>query len=146
MSKGEKLMGEKECIAKKIDHIGIAVRSIKDALPFYVDCLHMPLIAIEEVTTQQVRVAFLQVGESKVELLEPISDTSPIAKFIEKKGEGIHHVALGVTSIEERISQMKANGIPMIHDQPVEGAGGANVAFLHPKGTGGVLYEFCEKK
>ncbi|UOE95964.1 methylmalonyl-CoA epimerase [Alkalihalobacillus sp. LMS39] len=133
-------------IPKKIDHIGIAVKSIHEALVFYTDSLQMELLAIEEVKSQKVKVAFLQVGESKIELLEPLSEDSPIASFINKRGEGIHHVAFGVSSIEERIQEIKTKGVVMIHNEPVPGAGGAQVAFLHPKSAHGVLYEFCEKK
>ncbi|MFP5109572.1 methylmalonyl-CoA epimerase [Neobacillus sp. C211] len=131
---------------KKVDHIGIAVRSLEHTLPFYTDVLNLPLLGIEEVETQQVRVAFLEAGGTKLELLEPTSEESTIAKFIEKRGEGIHHVALGVVSIKERISEMKEKGIRMIDDQPRPGAGGANIAFMHPKSTSGVLFELCEKK
>ncbi len=131
---------------KKIDHIGIAVLSIDETLPFYVDHLRLKLLGIEEVTSQDVKVAFLEIGQSKIELLEPLSAESPIATFIQKRGEGIHHIALGVTDIESRIAEMKQNGIRMIQDEPVIGAGGAKVAFLHPKSAKGVLYEFCEKK
>jgi len=131
---------------KKIDHVGIAVKSIEDALPFYVETLKLPFLGMEEVESEKVKVAFLQIGESKIELLEPTSPDSPIAKFIEKRGEGIHHVALGVDDIEGRIAELKANGIQMINDQPKIGAGGAHVAFMHPKSTGGVLYELCEKR
>lgn len=131
---------------KKVDHIGIAVKSIEKALPFYTDVLNLPLIGIEEVDTQKVRVAFLKAGSTKLELLEPTSEESAIAKFIEKRGEGIHHVALGVDSIEERIREMKEQGIRMIDEQSRPGAGGANIAFMHPKSTSGVLFELCEKK
>lgn len=131
---------------KKVDHIGIAVRSLENTLPFYTDVLNLPLLGIEEVETQRVRVAFLQAGGTKLELLEPTSEESPIAKFIEKRGEGIHHVALGVDSIEDRIIEMKEKGIRMIDDQPRLGAGGANIAFMHPKSASGVLVELCEKK
>lgn len=131
---------------KKVDHIGIAVRSLENTLPFYTDVLNLPLLGIEEVDTQRVRVAFLQAGGTKLELLEPTSEESPIAKFIEKRGEGIHHVALGVDSIEDRIIEMKEKGIRMIDDQPRLGAGGANIAFMHPKSASGVLVELCEKK
>ncbi|MBT2698685.1 methylmalonyl-CoA epimerase [Bacillus sp. ISL-40] len=131
---------------KKVDHIGIAVRSLEHTLPFYTDVLNLPLLGIEEVETQLVRVAFLEAGGTKIELLEPTSEESTIAKFIEKRGEGIHHVALGVVSIKERISEMKEKGIRMIDDQPRPGAGGANIAFMHPKSTSGVLFELCEKK
>jgi methylmalonyl-CoA/ethylmalonyl-CoA epimerase len=131
---------------KKVDHIGIAVRSLENTLPFYTDVLNLPLLGIEEVDTQLVRVAFLQAGGTKLELLEPTSEESPIAKFIEKRGEGIHHVALSVDSIEDRIIEMKEKGIRMIDDQPRLGAGGANIAFMHPKSASGVLVELCEKK
>jgi methylmalonyl-CoA/ethylmalonyl-CoA epimerase len=130
----------------KVDHIGIAVRSLENTLPFYTDVLNLPLLGIEEVDTQMVRVAFLQAGGTKLELLEPTSEESPIAKFIEKRGEGIHHVALGVDSIEDRIIEMKEKEIRMIDDQPRLGAGGANIAFMHPKSASGVLFELCEKK
>ncbi|OIJ16305.1 methylmalonyl-CoA epimerase [Anaerobacillus arseniciselenatis] len=131
---------------KKIDHIGIAVKSIDETLPFYVESLKLELKGIEEVATQKVRVAFLSIGEAKIELLEPISDDSPIAQFIEKKGEGIHHVALAVDNIKERLNELKENGVRLIHESPVPGAANALVAFLHPKAAQGVLYEFCEKK
>lgn len=131
---------------EKVDHIGIAVRSLQTALPFYTDVLKLPLLGIEEVESQKVKVAFLKAGETKLELLEPTSENSTIASFIEKRGEGIHHIALGVESIEARIIEMKEQGIRMIDDQPRLGAGGAHIAFMHPKSTAGVLYELCEKK
>ncbi|MBM7660943.1 methylmalonyl-CoA/ethylmalonyl-CoA epimerase [Bacillus mesophilus] len=131
---------------KKIDHIGIAVRSIEDSLKLYIDVLQLELIGVETVESEQVKVAFIKAGETKLELLEPMSDDSPVAKFIEKKGEGIHHIALGVESIEERIQYMKEHGIQMIHEQSKPGAGGAQIAFMHPKSTGNVLLELCEKK
>ncbi|MCM3766459.1 methylmalonyl-CoA epimerase [Neobacillus niacini] len=131
---------------KKVDHIGIAVKSLEDSLPFYTEVLKLPLLAIEEVQSQQVKVAFLQAGETKLELLEPMSADSTIAKFIEKRGEGIHHVALGVESIEERIADMREQGIRMIDEAPRPGAGGADIAFMHPKSAHGVLVELCEKK
>ncbi|MFL6556373.1 MAG: methylmalonyl-CoA epimerase [Bacillus sp. (in: firmicutes)] len=130
---------------KKVDHIGIAVKSLENTLPFYTDVLNLPLLGIEQVDTQKVRVAFLQAGSTKLELLEPTSEDSTIAKFIEKRGEGIHQVALGVESIEERISEMREKGIRMIDEQPRPGAGGANIAFMHPKSASGVLFELCEK-
>ena len=131
---------------QKVDHIGIAVRSLDEALPFYTETLQLEFLGIEEVESQGVKVAFIKAGETKLELLEPTSEESPIAKFIEKRGEGLHHVALGVDSIQERINQMKEQGIRMLRDEPKIGAGGAQVAFMHPKSTGGILYEFCEKK
>jgi methylmalonyl-CoA/ethylmalonyl-CoA epimerase len=130
---------------KKVDHIGIAVKSLEHALPFYTDVLKLPLLGIEEVDSEKVKVAFLKAGETKLELLEPTSEESAIARFIEKRGEGIHHVALGVDSIQERIRELKEKGIKMIHDVPKRGAGGAQVAFMHPKSTGSILYELCEK-
>ncbi|BBW95692.1 methylmalonyl-CoA epimerase [Geobacillus sp. FSL W8-0032] len=130
---------------KKVDHIGIAVRSIEKALPFYTEVLGLPFLGIEEVESEQVKVAFLQAGEAKLELLEPLSPESAVATFIEKRGEGIHHVALGVEDITERIRELKEHGIRMIQDAPKRGAGGALVAFMHPKSTGGVLYELCER-
>ncbi|WP_043932853.1 methylmalonyl-CoA epimerase [Bacillus sp. EB01] len=131
---------------EKVDHIGIAVKSLEQALPFYTNTLKLPLLGIEEVESQKVIVAFLDAGGTKLELLEPTSEDSPIAKHIEKRGEGIHHVALGVTSIQDRINDMKEAGIRMLNEEPKLGAHGAMVAFMHPKDSGGILYEFCEKK
>lgn len=132
-------------IVKKIDHIGVAVRSLDEALPFYVNQLKLQLEAIEEVESEQVKVAFLKIGESRIELLEPLSNESAIAKFIEKRGEGIHHVALGVDDIQSRINELKVQGIQFIQDSPKKGAGGANIAFIHPKSAHSVLVELCEK-
>ncbi len=131
---------------KKVDHIGIAVSSLKEAIPFYTDLLQLELIGMEEVESQKIRVAFIKAGETKLELLEPTSEESVIAKFIEKHGQGIHHIAFGVNSIEERIHELKTNGIRMIDEQPRIGAGGASIAFIHPKSTGSVLLELCERK
>jgi methylmalonyl-CoA/ethylmalonyl-CoA epimerase len=131
---------------KKVDHIGIAVRSLETTLPFYTEVLKLPLLGIEEVESQMVRVAFLKAGETKLELLEPTTKESTIAQFIEKRGEGMHHIALGVNSIEERIIEMKEKGIRMIDEEPRIGAGGAHIAFMHPKSSTGVLVELCEKK
>lgn len=133
-------------LIKKIDHIGIAVRSLDEALPFYTDILKLPLLGVEEVESEKLKVAFLKAGETKLELLEPTNEDSAVAKFIEKRGEGLHHVALGVDSIQDRINEIKEKGIRMIQDVPKTGAGGAKVAFMHPKSTGSVLYELCEKK
>jgi methylmalonyl-CoA/ethylmalonyl-CoA epimerase len=137
---------ERVPLVKKIDHIGIAVHSIEKALPFYTDVLNLTLLGIEEVDSEKVKVAFLKIGESKFELLEPTSSESAIAMFLEKRGEGIHHVALAVDSIEARIKEIKEKGIRMINETPKQGAGGAMVAFMHPKSTGGVLVEYCEKR
>lgn len=130
---------------KKIDHIGIAVHSLEHSLPFYTDILKLPLLKIEEVASEKVKIAFLQIGESKLELLEPTEADSPIKKFLDQRGEGIHHIALGVESIQSRINELKEQGIRMIQDQPKQGAHGAFVAFMHPKSTGSVLYELCER-
>ncbi|WP_160721524.1 methylmalonyl-CoA epimerase [Bacillus sp. USDA818B3_A] len=131
---------------KKVDHIGIAVKSLEHTLPFYTDVLKLSLLGIEVVDSQKVKVAFLKAGETKIELLEPTTEDSPIAGFIAKRGEGIHHVALGVSSIEERIAEMKEQGIRMIDETSRPGAGGAQIAFMHPKSAAGVLVELCEKK
>ncbi|WP_433743026.1 methylmalonyl-CoA epimerase [Falsibacillus pallidus] len=131
---------------KKVDHIGIAVRSIEDSLGFYTEILGLQCLKIEEVPSESVKVAFIDCGNTKLELLEPTSENSAVWKFIDKKGEGIHHVALGVESIKERMEELKEKGIRLIQDEPKIGAGGAEVAFLHPKSGMGVLYELCEKK
>ncbi|WP_209125674.1 methylmalonyl-CoA epimerase [Alkalihalobacillus sp. BA299] len=136
-------MGKQE--QNNINHIGIAVSSLNESLPFYVDHLNLKLEGIEEVPSQGVKVAFLKVGETKIELLEPLSTDSTIAKIIKKRGEGIHHIALGVSNIKERIDHLKASGIQMIHNEPIKGAGEMKAAFLHPKTAGGILYELCEK-
>ncbi len=133
-------------MVKKVDHIGVAVKSLEETLPFYTEVLRLPLLAIEEVESEKVKVAFLEVGETHIELLEPTSEESAIAKYIEKRGEGIHHIALGVGSIEDRLKELKEKGIRLIQEEPKIGAGGAKVAFLHPKATKGVLYELCERK
>lgn len=129
---------------KKIAHIGIAVKNIDETLPFYRDVLKMNLEAIEVVDSEKVKVAFLKVGETHLELLEPIDETSPIHGFIEKRGEGIHHIALEVDNINKRLADMRENGIKLINEEPKDGAGNAKIAFLHPKSTSGVLYELCE--
>jgi methylmalonyl-CoA/ethylmalonyl-CoA epimerase len=130
---------------KKVDHIGIAVKSLEQQLPYYTEVLKLLLLGIEEVESEKLRVAFIKAGNTKIELLEPTSPESAVAKFIEKRGEGIHHIALGVDSIQDRINEMKEKGIRMIQDEPKIGAGNAKVAFMHPKSTGSVLFELCEK-
>ncbi len=131
---------------KKVDHIWIAVKSLDQTLPFYTEELKLPLLGIEEVESEKVKVAFLEAGETHIELLEPTSPDSAIAKYIEKRGEGIHHIALGVDSIQERLNELKEKGIRLIQEEAKIGAGGSKVAFLHPKSASGVLYELCEKK
>ncbi|AXN37445.1 MULTISPECIES: methylmalonyl-CoA epimerase [Peribacillus] len=130
---------------KNIDHIGIAVKSLDETLPLYTDTLKLELEGIETVESQGVKVAFILAGNTRLELLEALSPESPIAKFIEKRGEGIHHVALGVEHIEDRIKEIKESGIRMIDDTSRKGAHHADVAFVHPKSTAGVLYELCER-
>lgn len=129
---------------KKIDHIGIAVASLEEIIPFYRDHLGMTYKGTEEVAEQKVRVAFLQVGESKIELLEPTSDDSPVARFLEKNGSGIHHIAYQVDDIEAAIKKLETDGARMIDRLPRSGAHGARIAFLHPKSSGGVLTELCQ--
>ncbi|HET7628515.1 MAG TPA: methylmalonyl-CoA epimerase [Bacillales bacterium] len=130
---------------RKIDHIGIAVASLDEALPFYVNHLRLKLEAVEEVVSEKVKVAFLSVGETRFELLEPTADDSPIAKFIAKRGEGIHHVALEVDDLAARLKEWKAGGVQLIDEKPKTGAEGANVAFVHPKAASGVLVELTER-
>ena len=129
---------------QKINHIGIAVQSLEASIPFYRDALSMPFQGFEEVAEQKVRVAMLQVGESKIELLEPTSPDSPIAKYLEKSGPGIHHVAYEVADIEAAIAAMQRQGARMIDELPRNGAHGTKIAFVHPKSSCGVLTELCQ--
>ncbi|MDD2501506.1 MAG: methylmalonyl-CoA epimerase [Geobacter sp.] len=129
---------------QKINHIGIAVQSLDATLPFYRDALGMVFKGEEEVAEQKVKVAMLQVGESKIELLEPTGPDSPIAKFLEKNGPGIHHVAYEVEDIDVAIAHMLAQGARMIDEQPRNGAHGTRIAFVHPKSSNGVLTELCQ--
>jgi methylmalonyl-CoA/ethylmalonyl-CoA epimerase len=129
---------------EKINHIGIAVQSLADAIPFYRDNLGMAFMGTEEVTEQKVSVAFFQIGESKIELLEPTAEDSPVAKFIEKNGPGIHHIAYEVEDIEAAIARLTADGARMIDSVPRTGAHGARIAFIHPKTSRGVLTELCQ--
>ena len=131
---------------QKIDHLGIAVHSIAEARTLYEKILGLPCEGEETVESQKVRTAFFAVGEVHIELLEPTSEESPIAKFLAKNGEGIHHVAYRTDDIEGQIKQARAGGCRLIHETPIAGAGGKMVAFLHPKSTHGVLMEFCAKK
>jgi methylmalonyl-CoA/ethylmalonyl-CoA epimerase len=128
----------------KINHIGIAVKSLDDAVPFYRDNLGMAFAGIEEVAEQKVRVAMMQIGESKIELLEPTCEDSPVAKYIEKSGSGIHHIAYEVTDIEAAIAKLLADGARMIDEKPRHGAHGTLIAFIHPKSSNGVLTELCQ--
>jgi len=128
----------------KINHIGIAVKSLEISIPFYRDNLGMSFAGIEAVEEQKVRVAMLQVGESKIELLEPTAEDSPVARFIEKNGEGIHHVAYEVEDIEAAVAKLTEEGVRMIDQKPRCGAHDTRIAFLHPKSSGGVLTELCQ--
>lgn len=130
----------------KVDHIGIAVKSIDEALKLYEDILGLKLVETEVVEEQKVKVAFLPVGDSEVELLESTTTDGPVAKFIEAKGEGIQHIAFRVENIEQALADLKAKGVRLIDEKPRRGAGGAKIAFLHPKGTNGTLIELCERE
>ncbi len=128
-----------------IDHIGIAVESLETRIPFYRDVLGMGEPEIEEVAEQKVRVAVFYTPHGRIELLEPTSPESPVAAFLEKKGEGIHHLALGSDAIEAQIAGVQEAGLRMIDATPRDGAGSAKIAFVHPKSTGSVLLEFCRR-
>ena len=128
----------------KLDHIGIAVKSIEEDLKYYRDVLGMEYLGEEEVTEQKVRVAFLKLGESRIELLEPTSSDSPVAKFLEKRGEGIHHIAILVDNIEAALGGHRKAGARLIDETPRIGAHNMLIAFIHPKSTGGVLLELCQ--
>ena len=129
---------------KKIDHIAIAVHSIEEALQAYEGALGLELADIGEVSEQGVRVAFLPMGESALELVEPLTSGSGVAKFLEKRGEGIHHICFEVDNIEAALQDLAAKGVRLIDEQPRQGAHG-RVAFLHPKSTHGVLIELIQK-
>jgi methylmalonyl-CoA/ethylmalonyl-CoA epimerase len=129
----------------KIDHLGIAVNSIEEGKNFWSDVLGLKFEGAETVETQKVTTAFFPVGESEVELLESTSPDGPVAKYIEKRGQGIQHVAFRVENIEAALEELKQKGIQLIDQTPRMGAGGAKIAFLHPKATNGVLVELCER-
>ena len=130
----------------KIDHLGIATREIAETLEFWRDALGLQLHDIEEVPDQKVRVAMLDLGESRVELLEPTSADSPIAKFLEKRGPGIHHIAVGVDDINAALNRLRNQGARLIDESPRPGAGGSLVAFVHPSTANGVLLELVQPK
>jgi len=129
-----------------IEHIGIAVSKLEESIRFYEDVLGLKCYAIEEVKDQKVKTAFFMVGQIKVELLESTDPEGPIGKFIEKRGEGVHHIAYAVEGIENALAHMESKGVKLIDQQPRIGAEGLHIAFLHPKSTGGVLTELCENK
>lgn len=128
-----------------IEHLGIAVNSLEESIPYYENLLSTPCYAIEEVKDQRVRTAFFQVGQTKIELLESTDPEGPIGKFLEKKGEGIHHIAFAVEDATEALQQAEASGLTLIDKVSRKGAEGMNIGFLHPKSTHGVLIEFCSK-
>ncbi len=129
---------------KNIDHIGIAVRDIQSVLAFYQEALGLENLGFEVVEDQGVRVAFLPVGESRFELLEPLNDDSPVAKFIARRGEGIHHICLGVDSVAESLEEMKQRGLQLIDNEPRLGAHNKQIAFIHPKTSNGVMIELSQ--
>ena len=129
-----------------IEHLGIAVKSLDEAIPYWENVIGLKCYAIEEVPDQKVRTAFFMLGQTKIELLEPTSEESTIAKFIENRGIGIHHMALACENIEEQLADAEAHGIRLIDKTPRKGAEGMTIAFLHPKSTQGILTELCENK
>jgi len=129
----------------KVDHIGIAVSDLTESLKMYTDILGMTLHGTETVEEQKVKTAFLPLGETEIELLESTAPDGPIGKFIEARGQGIQHIAFRVDDIEAALAELKAKGVRLIDEKPRYGAGGAKIAFLHPKATGGVLIELCQK-
>ncbi|OYT15667.1 MAG: methylmalonyl-CoA epimerase [Bacteroidetes bacterium 4572_77] len=131
--------------AMKVDHIGIAVKNIDEAIKVYSEVLGLEIGGTEVVEEQKVKVAFLPVGDSEIELLESTSEDGPIAKYIERNGEGIQHIAFRVENIEKAIEEMKEKGMRMIDETPRYGAGGAKIAFVHPKSTNRVLIELTER-
>lgn len=130
---------------KKIEHIGIAVKSIEKSGNLFEKLLNTPMYKIEDVESEGVKTAFFQNGPNKIELLEATNDTSPIAKFLEKKGEGIHHIAFDVENIFEEMKRLEAEGFELINKEPKKGADNKWVVFLHPKSTNGVLIELCQE-
>jgi len=129
-----------------IEHIGIAVKSLDEAIPFYEKMLGSKCYSIEEVKDQKVKTAFFKIGQTKIELLESTDPEGPIGKYVEKRGEGIHHIAFAVEDIETHLKEAEESGIRLIDQQARKGAEGLDIAFLHPKSTFGVLTEFCEDK
>lgn len=130
----------------KIDHIGVAVKSIEESKNFWTEIIGLNFEGDETVEAQKVTTAFFPVGESEIELLESTSPDGPVAKFIDKKGEGMQHIALRVENIEDALSELKEKGVRLIDQEYRIGAGGAKIAFLHPKATNGVLVELCERE
>ncbi|RYY26975.1 MAG: methylmalonyl-CoA epimerase [Chitinophagaceae bacterium] len=128
----------------KIEHLGIAVKTLEQSIPLYEQLLNTPCYKTETVASEGVATAFFHVGDSKIELLESMTETSAIAKFIEKKGEGIHHVAFAVDNIEAEMKRLAALGFEILNETPKKGADNKLVCFLHPRSTGGMLVELCQ--
>lgn len=127
-----------------IEHIGIAVKNLNESIKYYENILGLKCYAVEEVKDQKVKTAFFMVGQTKIELLESTEPDGPIGKFIEKKGEGIHHIAFATSNLSDKLKDIESKGIQLIDKTPRKGAEGLNIAFLHPKSTNGVLTELCE--
>ncbi len=127
-----------------IEHLGIAVRSLETAIPYFENILGLECYAIEEVAEQKVKTAFFKVGQTKIELLESTDPEGPVGKFIENRGEGVHHIAFAVENLQEKLDTAAEKGVRLIDKTPRKGAEGLNIAFLHPKFTLGVLTELCE--
>ena len=127
-----------------LDHVAIAVKSLEAAIPFYRDQLGLPFTGIEEVPDQKVRVACFRLGEARIELLEPTAEDSPISKFLQERGGGIHHIALRTDSVVEELARLGSSGVRLIDEKPRNGADGMQIAFLHPKSTQGVLLELTQ--
>ncbi len=128
-----------------IEHIGIAVNSLEESIPYYENVLGLKCYAVEEVADQKVKTAFFQVGQTKIELLESTDPEGPIGKFLANKGQGVHHLAFAMDDVDEALKQAEEKGIRLIDKQPRKGAEGMRIGFLHPKSTHGVLTEFCGK-
>ena len=129
-----------------IEHIGIAVKSLEESIAYYEGVLGLKCYAVEEVKEQRVKTAFFMVGQTKIELLESTDPDGPVGRFLEKKGEGVHHIAYATKGLEEALVQMQEKGVTLIDKEPRKGAEGLSIAFLHPKSTHGVLTELCEDK
>ena len=132
-------------IPNYIEHIGIAVKNLDESIKYYEGILGLKCYSIEVVEEQKVKTAFFKVGQTKLELLEPTADDSPVAKFIAKKGEGVHHIAFSVENLNDKLTEVAEKGVQLIDKTSRKGAEGLNIGFLHPKSTGGVLTEFCEQ-
>jgi methylmalonyl-CoA/ethylmalonyl-CoA epimerase len=133
-------------IPEYIEHIGIAVKNLDKAIDYYEKVLGLKCYAVEEIKDQKVKTAFFKIGQTKIELLESTDPDGPVGKFIEKRGEGVHHIAFNVKNLPEKLKEVENKGVQLLDEIPKNGAEGLNIAFLHPKSTFGVLTEFCEHK